>query len=40
MDAALASPEAKAMFADGAAFIGTISTFTVEEHVLIDRNSP
>ena len=37
MDAALASPEAKAMFADGALFIASVTTFVVEEQVFIDR---
>jgi uncharacterized protein (TIGR02118 family) len=32
---AQASPEAKALHADGALFIGRIKTFTVEEHVVI-----
>jgi uncharacterized protein (TIGR02118 family) len=31
----MASPEAKALFADGALFIGRIKTFTVEEKVVI-----
>ena len=35
MDRALATPEAKALHADGALFIGRIATFTVEEHVII-----
>jgi uncharacterized protein (TIGR02118 family) len=32
---ALASPEGKALYADGALFIGSIKTFTVEEKVII-----
>ena len=32
---AMASPEAKALHADGALFIGRIKTFTVEERVII-----
>lgn len=36
MDAAFATPEAKALFADGAAFIATVTTFVVDEHVVID----
>ena len=35
MARALASPEARALHADGALFIGRIKTFTVEEHVVI-----
>lgn len=35
MARALASPEAKALHADGALFIGRIKTFTVEEKVII-----
>jgi uncharacterized protein (TIGR02118 family) len=35
MARALASPEAKALHADGVLFIGRIKTFTVEEHVVI-----
>jgi uncharacterized protein (TIGR02118 family) len=35
MARALASPEAKALHADGALFIGRIKTFTVEEHVIV-----
>ena len=35
MERALATPEAKALHADGALFIGRIATFTVEEHVII-----
>ena len=30
-----ASPEAKALHADGALFIGRIKTFTIEERVII-----
>jgi uncharacterized protein (TIGR02118 family) len=35
MARALVSPEARALHADGALFIGRIKTFTVEEHVVI-----
>ena len=35
MARALASPEAKALYADGALFIGRIKTFTTEEQVVI-----
>jgi len=35
MARALASPEAKALHADGALFIGRIKTFTVEEKVIV-----
>ena len=35
MARAVATPEAKALFADGALFIGRIKTFTVEEKVVI-----
>jgi uncharacterized protein (TIGR02118 family) len=35
MARALASPEAKALHADGALFIGRIKTFTVEEKIII-----
>jgi uncharacterized protein (TIGR02118 family) len=35
MTRAHASPEAKALFADGALFIGRIKTFIVDEHVII-----
>ena len=35
MARAMASPEAKALHADGALFIGRIKTFTVEEKVII-----
>ncbi|MGH7304107.1 MAG: EthD domain-containing protein [Candidatus Rokuibacteriota bacterium] len=35
MARAHASPEAKALFADGALFIGRIKTFTVEEKVIV-----
>jgi uncharacterized protein (TIGR02118 family) len=37
MDAAFATPEAKEMFADGAKFIASVTTFVVEEHVVIPR---
>lgn len=37
MARALASPEAKALHADGALFIGRIKTFTIEEKVIIPR---
>ena len=35
MARAMASPEAKALHADGALFIGRIKTFTVEERVVV-----
>jgi uncharacterized protein (TIGR02118 family) len=35
MARAHASPEAKALFADGALFIGRIKTYTVEEKVIV-----
>ena len=35
MTRALASPEAKMLYADGARFIGRIKTFTVEERVVV-----
>jgi uncharacterized protein (TIGR02118 family) len=35
MAAALATPAAKALYADGALFIGRIKTYTVEEHQII-----
>ena len=35
MARAVATPEATALFADGARFIGRIKTFTVEEKVII-----
>jgi uncharacterized protein (TIGR02118 family) len=34
---ALASPEAKALHADGALFIGRIKTFTIEEKLIVGR---
>jgi len=37
MTRAHASPEAKALFADGALFIGRIKTFVVDEKVIIPR---
>lgn len=37
MARALATPEARALHADGALFIGRIKTFTVEERVIIPR---
>src|SRR5207244_5805515 len=37
MARANASPEAKALHADGALFIGRIKSFTVEERVIIPR---
>ncbi len=37
MDAALASPQAQAMFADGALFIETVTSFIVEPQVVIDN---
>ena len=35
MARALATPQAKALYADGALFIGPIKTFTVEEKVIV-----
>jgi hypothetical protein len=35
MEKALSSPEAQAMFADGALFIETVTSFIVEEEVVI-----
>jgi hypothetical protein len=35
MARALATPQAKALYADGALFIGRIKTFTVEEQVIV-----
>ena len=35
MDAAFATPEAKVMLADGANFIATVTSFIVEEHMVI-----
>jgi len=35
MDAAFATPEAKVMFADGAKFIASVTSFIVEEHTVI-----
>ena len=35
MRKALASPEGKALYADGALFIGRVKTFTTEENVVI-----
>lgn len=35
MARAVATPEAKALYADGALFIGRIKTFTVDEKVII-----
>ena len=40
MARAHASPEAKALHADGALFIGRIKTFTVEEHVIVGGQQP
>ena len=37
MQRAMATPEAKALHADGALFIGRIKTFTVDEKVIIPR---
>ena len=37
MARAHASPEAKALHADGALFIGRIKTFTIEERVIVPR---
>jgi uncharacterized protein (TIGR02118 family) len=35
MQRAIASPEGKALYADGALFIGTVKTFTTEELVVL-----
>jgi uncharacterized protein (TIGR02118 family) len=35
MQKALASPEGKALYADGAPFIGRVKTYTTEERVII-----
>jgi uncharacterized protein (TIGR02118 family) len=40
MEAAFASPEAQTLFADGALFIGSVTSFIVEEHVVIGEASP
>ena len=40
MARAHASPEAKALFADGALFIGRIKSYTIEEQVILDRTRP
>ena len=37
MERAMATPEAKALHADGALFIGRIKSFVVEEKVIIPR---
>ena len=37
MDAAFASPAGKELWADGAKFIASVTTFLVEEHVVIPR---
>jgi uncharacterized protein (TIGR02118 family) len=39
MQRAMATPEAKALHADGALFIGRIKTFTVDEKVIIPKPS-
>ena len=38
MTRAMSTPEAKALHADGALFIGRIKSFTVEEKVIIPRS--
>jgi uncharacterized protein (TIGR02118 family) len=38
MGRAMSTPEAKALHADGALFIGRIKSFTVEEKVIIPRS--
>ena len=35
MDAAFATPEAEILFADGAKFIASVTSFIVEEHIMI-----
>ncbi|MDP6708148.1 MAG: EthD family reductase [Alphaproteobacteria bacterium] len=37
MDAAFATPQAKEAFADGAKFIESVTTFVIDEHVVIDN---
>ncbi|MCC6535695.1 MAG: EthD family reductase [Burkholderiales bacterium] len=37
MQVAMASPQAKALHADGATFIGRIKSFTIEEKVIVPR---
>ncbi|MDP6343060.1 MAG: EthD family reductase [Alphaproteobacteria bacterium] len=36
-DAAFATKQAKEAWADGALFIGSVTTFVIEEHLLIDN---
>ena len=38
MDAAFATKEAKEAFADGAEFIESVTTFVIEEHLIIDNS--
>ncbi len=38
MDAAFATKAAKEAFADGAEFIESVTTFVIEEHLLIDNS--
>jgi uncharacterized protein (TIGR02118 family) len=38
MDDAFASPQAATLFADGAEFIQSVTSFIVDEHVVIDRS--
>ena len=40
MEEAFASPQAQALFADGALFIESVTSFIVEEHVVIGEASP
>jgi len=40
MEEAFATPEAAALFADGALFIESVTSYVVEEHVVIGEDSP
>jgi uncharacterized protein (TIGR02118 family) len=40
MEQAFATPEAAALFADGALFIESVTSYVVEEHVVIGEASP
>ena len=37
MDATFATPDAKELFADGAKFIESVTTFVINEHTIIDN---
>lgn len=39
METAFATPAAKTLFADGAEFIESVTSFIVEEHTVIDREA-